>query len=126
MDTKQIIIVRKDLNMRKGKIAAQAAHASMKVFFDLMHVNGHDVTFGVTDEMLHWMTGSFRKICVSVDSENELEQLYVDARNLGLPCSLIIDSGLTEFGGVPTKTCVAIGPDIDVKIDVLTKHLKLL
>jgi PTH2 family peptidyl-tRNA hydrolase len=39
---------------------------------------------------------------------------------------LIIDSGLTEFGGVPTKTCVAIGPDIDAKIDVLTKHLKLL
>ena len=131
---KQVIIVRKDLNMRKGKIAAQAAHASMKVLLDAAQITD-DEFFPLVwyhfaaqrDGALHeWLSGLFTKICVSVDSEQELIDIYNKAKEAKLLCSLITDSGLTEFGGVPTKTCVAIGPAYPSEIDPITMHLKLL
>ena len=135
MSIKQIIIVRKDLNMRKGKIAAQASHASMKVFFERMtrlHFSGKDLyETSFTPEMMTWLdweegkTG-FTKICVSVDSEEELFELKRKADEAGLPNAIILDNGLTEFGGVKTYTCLAIGPDQSEKIDLLTRDLKLL
>ena len=136
---KQVIVMRKDLNMRKGKMVAQGAHASMKVFFDRMvelpqyryigdiKMNGKARVLPMpTDEMLEWITGSFTKVCVSVDSESELNDIYQKALDGNIPCAMITDSGLTEFGGIPTKTCIAIGPANSEQIDVITGHLKLL
>ena len=129
---KQVIVVRKDLNMRKGKIAAQVAHASMKVLLDLMQI---DRLMWHTQRILsvekdssldQWLEGKFTKICVSVDSEEELLDIYKKASDNGLLCSLIQDAGLTEFGGVPTYTTCAIGPDYPEVIDLLTGQLKLL
>jgi len=131
MSIKQVIIIRKDLNMRKGKMVAQGAHASMNVFFDRLTSTGPigDVAFGlkgtITPEMKAWMEGSFTKICVSVDSELELLGIYQKAKEANLPCSLIKDVGLTEFKE-PTFTCVAIGPDEEEKINKITGSLKLL
>ncbi len=118
---KQIIILRKDLNMRKGKMVAQGAHASMAVILE-EQLKLHYPTPAIAD----WLSGSFTKICVSVDSEDELVQLYTEAKARNIPCSLIKDSGFTEFNGVPTLTAVAIGPEYPEVIDPLTKHLKLL
>lgn len=128
MKTKQVLIIRKDLKMRKGKIAAQAAHASMKVFFDNIEycTEGEMVISNITDEMEEWVNGIFTKICVSVDSEDELLNIYEQAEKADLPCSLIQDAGLTEFDGVPTFTAVAIGPAKSEEIDKITSHLKLL
>lgn len=135
MDTKQVIVLRKDLNMRKGKMVAQGAHASMKVFFDRMseveeppYGAGQSATFEikVTSAMSEWMNGSFAKICVSVNSEQELLDVFNKARAAGIPCSLIQDAGRTEFGGVPTFTAVAVGPDTLAKIDPITGLLPLL
>lgn len=121
--------MRKDLNMRKGKMIAQGSHASMKCILDYM------VKVPAEDEMiLHlnhyplkdWIEGMFTKVCVSVDSEEELINIYNQAKEAGLICSLIEDVGLTEFGGVPTKTCCAIGPENSEDIDKITGHLKLL
>ncbi len=134
---KQVIIIRKDLNMRKGKIAAQASHASMKVFSDKFlnldeHWNENPKNKGkykviyLNEKELEWMDGSFTKIVVSVDSEQELLDVYNKAKEAKLNCSLIKDSGLTEFGGVPTFTAVAIGPDINEEIDKITKDFPLL
>jgi PTH2 family peptidyl-tRNA hydrolase len=133
---KQVIVIRKDLNMRKGKMCSQSAHASMKVFFDRMpsaitHFEKGEptlVTYNchMTPEMAEWKDGLFTKICLSVDSEDELLNLYEKAQTLDLPCALIVDSGLTEFNGVPTRTCIAIGPAKAEVIDVITGHLKLL
>lgn len=133
---KQVLIVRKDLNMRKGKIAAQAAHASMKVILDMMYCGFADEDGNKSDtrmlilrdkpEVEEWLDGSFTKICVSVDSEQELLDKYYDAREAGLNASIIRDSGKTEFNGVPTYTVVAIGPNYAKDIDKITGNLKLL
>ena len=73
-----------------------------------------------------WLNGIFTKITVGVDSLAELEELYEAAALEGWPCAIIEDAGLTEFGGVPTVTAVAIGPYKSEEIDKLTGHLKLL
>ncbi len=125
--------MRKDLNMRKGKMVAQGAHASMKAILDLgsysPNESGSDeftIYIDRNSAIDDWMSGSFTKVCVSVDSEDELIEVYEQARMAGLPASLITDKGLTEFGGVPTKTCCAIGPAWAEDIDKVTNKLKLL
>src|SRR5688572_16658475 len=118
METKQVIIVRKDLKMRRGKEIAQGAHASLAVFFNMMRAqNGGQVDtkdgkkwhceFEHNSQAMHeWMTNGFTKITLTVDSEQDLLDVYQKAKDMGLPAALITDSGKTEFGGVPTKTTV--------------------
>ncbi len=130
-NVKQVIVMRKDLNMRKGKMIAQGAHASLKVFFDKMkdiqsNMNSNYKTIGFTDEEIEWIDGAFTKICVSVNSEQELIDIYAAAKTAQLNVALIEDSGLTEFGGIPTKTCLAIGPNYSEAIDKITGGLPLL
>lgn len=132
LETKQVIVVRKDLNMRKGKIAAQVAHASMKVILNLMQeqAQGKLVTKTLSypegSAIDRWLSGTFTKVCVSVNSEEELLDLYTKAKDHGILASLIQDSGKTEFHGNPTYTTVAIGPDYCEVIDRLTGELPLL
>lgn len=135
MEPKQIIVMRTDLNMRKGKMIAQGAHASMKVLVD--HITAayessdkdfrpKNFTEYLTLEMREWLEGKFTKICVRVNSEAELRQVYEKAVTSGVLCSLIEDAGLTEFKGVPTLTCCAIGPEYPDILDPITGHLDLL
>lgn len=136
---KQVLVIRKDLNMRKGKMVAQGAHASMAAILEDVKFKDFDygpmpgggpidleMTVQITPEIRSWLSGLFTKICVSVDSEEELIAVYDKAKAAGLPCSLIKDSGLTEFNGVPTYTAVAVGPGKPDYIDEFTGHLKLL
>jgi PTH2 family peptidyl-tRNA hydrolase len=126
MEHKQVIVMRKDLNMRKGKLVAQGAHASLGAILQQMRKDGDKMILDLNDERLApWVTGRFKKICVYVNSEEELLALYAAARLSDMICSIITDAGLTEFNGVPTKTAVAIGPDREDKIDELCKHLPL-
>jgi PTH2 family peptidyl-tRNA hydrolase len=133
MKTKQIIVVRKDLKMRKGKISAQVAHASMKVILDHMsktYMGDISTTFTLTvynHTSLHdWLLGQFTKVVVGCNSIEELLNLKHEAEKRNIWNTLIKDSGKTEFHGIPTYTCLAIGPDLSWKIDDITKHLKLL
>lgn len=129
---KQVIVMRKDLNMRKGKIAAQAAHASMMVLLKLMYKyiwnqeSRYEIRTKIGSPLDEWLRGLFTKICVYVDSEEELKEIYMKAYHKDMLCAMVVDSGATEFKGVPTLTCCAIGPDESEKIDVITGHLKLL
>jgi PTH2 family peptidyl-tRNA hydrolase len=128
-NVKQVIILRKDLNMRKGKMVAQGAHASMAVLLNRGEVTGYSedrFEFPMNDDITEWVTGSFAKICVSCNSEEELHNLYRQATKAGLPASIIKDAGFTEFNGVPTYTAVAIGPAKASEIDLITGDLKLL
>lgn len=121
MSLKQVIVIRTDLNMRKGKMAAQAAHAAME--FLRNHVlRGHVLT----EEMQQWLAGSHDKICVGVGSEFGLLTIHADAYERGLPVYIVTDLGKTEFHGESTRTCLAIGPADSEKIDAITGKLKLL
>jgi peptidyl-tRNA hydrolase, PTH2 family len=124
---KQVIVMRKDLNMRKGKMIAQGAHASLRVILDAGRaIDPTTYQVAMTEPMAQWMTGRFAKVCVSVTSEPELDAIVERARAAGLPCALIVDAGKTEFHGVPTKTCCAVGPAWADDIDQITGALPLL
>jgi PTH2 family peptidyl-tRNA hydrolase len=125
MEPKQVILVRKDINMSLGKACAQVAHASMKVFFDAGEVNDGMLNIKLTPEMGQWVEGSFVKVCLSVDSEQQLLDLYEQAQNSNLPRSIIKDEGRTTFNGVPTYTTAAIGPADPEKINAITGRLSL-
>lgn len=115
-ELKQMIVMRKDLNMRKGKMVAQGAHASMKALLENMeHPN-----------IKQWLAGPFAKIAVTVDSEEELFAVMNKAKAAGLITTLITDAGRTEFNGVPTNTCIAVGPASNEDLAPITGHLKLL
>jgi len=124
---KQVIVMRKDLGMRKGKMIAQGAHASMKVLLDAGATPDEETyVIQLTEPMRAWLTGRFTKICVSVDSEVALDAIVEKARAANVPVALIVDSGATEFHGVPTKTCCAIGPAWTSDVDAITGELPLL
>lgn len=127
MTVKQVIVMRTDLNMRKGKMCAQASHASMMFLLKQLTVfpNGH-LRMMPTAVQREWMDGSFTKICVRTNSEEELRQIISDAQNENLTVHEVIDNGATEFGGVKTLTCAAIGPHEAEFIDKITGHLELL
>lgn len=125
--------MRKDLNMRKGKIAAQAGHAVLSVIFKKLNmldeffwsVEQDKVVFEGDKVLDDWFANSYTKICLYVNSEQELLDLKKKADSLGFVTSLIKDNGTTEFNGVPTYTCIAFEPLPAEKIDILTKDLPL-
>lgn len=135
MNTKQIIVMRKDLNMRRGKQIAQGSHASMAFLTKGMECfqsnDGYEfatetIYIERAEEIEHWLQNSFRKICVYVNSEEELVAVHQKAIDSGLISHMIEDNGATEFNGVKTKTAVAIGPHYDNKFEGITDHLPLL
>lgn len=120
-DTKQVIVMRKDLNMRKGKMIAQGAHASMAFLTKYgVQREGMEISVALTHEEVEWIENSFAKICLGVESEEQLMAVAEAADCAGLTVNVITDSGRTEFGGVPTVTCLAIGPHEVSKIDAIT------
>ena len=119
---KQVIVMRRDLAMRRGKEIAQGSHASM--IWLALRIRQPGFTFN--DAESQWLDGSFTKICVRVDSEEELLGVVQKAQEAGVLVYLCVDAGRTEFHGVPTPTCCAVGPDFPERIDPITGHLKLL
>ena len=146
MEPKQVIVMRKDLNMRKGKMIAQGAHASLAVLLDYMigeretrfkaeHGWGYDgfekpsnylVEFDMNDPIAEWINNSFKKIVVGAEDLGTVVIAYKAAKVANIPCAIIEDKGLTEFGGEATITCCAIGPGDPEEIDKITGNLKLL
>lgn len=122
LDIKQWILYRADLKMRRGKIVAQCAHASMKVFFDnrievdgyfsegVIHKDDYVMCISLNEEMKAWAEGSFGKVVLSVPDLDNLLLAAKMAEEAGLPVAVITDAGRTEFHGVPTITAIAIGP----------------
>lgn len=117
---KQVLLFRRDLNMRKGKIAAQVAHASLKVFLDRDRGGPDELRIAVDPAMAAWCRGPCAKIVLSVESEADLLRAHALAREAGLPTALVTDAGHTEFHGIPTRTTVAIGPAPAAAIDPIT------
>jgi PTH2 family peptidyl-tRNA hydrolase len=114
---KQVIVIRNDLKMGKGKIAAQACHASIEAF-----IRAQKICPNVVKE---WLNEGQKKAVVKVNSEKELLEVFKEANIEGLPCSLIRDAGRTQL--IPgTHTAVAVGPEKEEKVERITGKLKLL
>jgi len=125
---KQVIVIRKDLKMRRGKEIAQGAHAAMEFLVSRLRSDlDHDaaVQLDLNDVERFWISHGMAKVCLQVDSEQALIACHEKARSSGLSSHLIKDSGRTEFGGVPTYTACAIGPDEASRIDPVTGKLSL-
>jgi PTH2 family peptidyl-tRNA hydrolase len=114
---KQVLVFRTDLQMSKGKIAAQAGHAAVSAAQEAY--KRHKKWWEA------WMFEGQKKVAVKVAGEKEIGELEEAADDLGLPHALIVDRGLTE---VPegTVTCLGIGPAPSKMVDRLTANLKLL
>ena len=124
---KMVIVCRKDLKCRKGKMMAQAAHAAVNAILNLGILDASTCTITIPmDSIYEWFNGLSTKICVGVNSEEELLLTANDAKAKGLPVAVVEDAGITEFHGVPTLTCIAIGPSKSELIDQITGHLELL
>jgi peptidyl-tRNA hydrolase, PTH2 family len=117
---KQVLVIRKDLKVRRGKMHVQAAHASIMSY---LRACGSRESMMVTYDWLQKYNQT--KICLGVESEEELLSIYTKALQAGLPCALVTDSAKTEFE-IPTNTALGIGPANADEIDKLTKELKLL
>lgn len=126
-DTKQVILCRTDIKLPKGKLAAQASHASLGAVKSQMVHSRNDWILSIVPgtAMEHWWGQSWAKVALAVDSIEELNELVNRAKAAGLPTCIVTDSGRTTFHGVPTVTCAAIGPGWIEDIDKITGHLKL-
>lgn len=128
---KQVLIVRNDLNMRKGKMMAMAAHASLAAVLNqgkmTLDQRGYRFEFNepMDVDMLNWMGGPFTKIALQVGSLEEMDAIYDRAKEAGLITSYYVDEGVTEFRSEPTAVSIAIGPAKAELIDPITKHLRL-
>jgi peptidyl-tRNA hydrolase, PTH2 family len=126
---KQVLVVRKDLGMRKGKMIAQGAHASLAAVLGACARDiGPDgsLVLRVPPALASWVGGLSAKIVVGVPSEEALVEVHQRALAAGLPCALIRDAGRTEFHGVPTLTACAVGPGPAAAVDAVTGELTLL
>lgn len=138
--SKQMIVVRRDLKMRKGKIAAQAGHACVEATLmalarerrlDEVRLSDDEGWVYLDDEgteptpLSEWFDAGVAKVCVYVDCEEDLLDLARRGRERGFLVALVRDAGLTEFHGEPTFTCLAFEPLAAEQIDPLTGDLPL-
>ncbi|MEM5879580.1 MAG: peptidyl-tRNA hydrolase Pth2 [Candidatus Aenigmatarchaeota archaeon] len=111
---KQVILVRTDLKMGKGKVATQVAHAAIGA---LKLVNEETIK--------KWERGGSKKVVLKVKNEKELKEIWKKVKKERIPCFLVKDAGLTqvESGAI---TALGIGPVEEKRIDKITGELKLL
>lgn len=121
LKTKQVIVIRRDLKMRRGKEIAQGAHASgMWLSALIQHCVEIQTVPALSYAEREWLFGKFTKAVLQTPDGASLLEVYEAARAVGLRVELVTDAGQTEFGGVPTVTCCAIGPDEVSAIDKVT------
>jgi PTH2 family peptidyl-tRNA hydrolase len=111
---KQAIVVRKDMEWGKGKLAAHVAHAAVESLFK---ADPEDVKI--------WRKGGAMKIVLKIPTLKELILISKKVKETKLPFALIRDAGKTQLKA-GTVTCLGIGPADQKKIDRITGKLKLL
>ncbi len=111
MEYKLVVVVRTDLGISKGKMAAQVAHAAVDCSLKSKKSD--------SSNFKKWFDEGQKKVVVKGQNESTLRDLQQQAREVGLVSSLVTDAGLTE---VPagTVTCLGIGPAADSEIDSIT------
>ena len=115
MAVKLALVVRADLGMGRGKIAAQVAHAAVAAVL----ANGSSQDFAA------WLAEGQPKVVLKVASAEQLAEVVRGAATAGLPVELIRDAGRTQVDP-GTVTCCAVGPAGSARIDAVTGELSLL
>ncbi|MFH0971723.1 MAG: aminoacyl-tRNA hydrolase [Candidatus Micrarchaeota archaeon] len=114
---KQAIVIRSDLGMGKGKVAAQASHASVEGYIE--------TALHSPEKSEEWWREGQKKIVLKVKGEKDLLGLFKKAKSMGLVAILIKDAGHTQIEA-GTTTALVVGPDEEKKVDAITGKLKLL
>jgi peptidyl-tRNA hydrolase, PTH2 family len=117
MTHKMVIVTRKDLDLSKGKLAAQVGHAAVECTLKAMR--------HAKDDCEEWLDEGQMKAVLKVPTEKDLYPLKVAAERAGLTTALITDAGHTEIPA-GTVTVLGIGPGRESVIDKVTGHLSLL
>uniref|UniRef100_A0A452R180 Peptidyl-tRNA hydrolase 2, mitochondrial n=1 Tax=Ursus americanus TaxID=9643 RepID=A0A452R180_URSAM len=113
---KMILVVRNDLKMGKGKVAAQCSHAAVSAYKQIQRRN--------PELLKQWEYCGQPKVVVKAPDEETLVELLTHAKMLGLTVSLIQDAGRTQIAP-GSRTVLGIGPGPADLIDKVTGHLKL-
>lgn len=113
-ELKQVILVRKDLKMPKGKMAAQVAHAAVEAALKADRKLMQD-----------WLHDGGKKVVLGVENDKDLFRYKQHAEDAGLKTALIKDAGHTVLAP-GTITCLGIGPDDEEKIQRVTGDLKMI
>ncbi len=116
-ELKQVILVRADLDMGKGKMAAQVAHASIMSYLEA--AKSHP------DLVEEWLGAGQKKIVLKVENDKIIKKLYEAFKFKKIPCALVNDAGLTQLSA-GTITTLGVGPWKKSEIDFFTSSLKLL
>lgn len=129
---KQVLVVRKDLNMDAGRVSAQVAHAAIKVFFDRAKFDREKnqiIIDNVTEHMMNWADVNsghgFTKVVLQVKDDVELLALKKKVEASGIPCALMTDNIFFDKEDY-IPTCLSIGPHLAYEIDHFTRRLKKL
>jgi PTH2 family peptidyl-tRNA hydrolase len=115
---KMILVVRTDLGMGAGKIAAQCVHAALGAVRQLQAA-------GKQAEVDRWAATGEAAITLQVSSLTEMIQLDQRARQAGLTSHIVADAGRTQVAA-GSQTVLAVGPAAVSVINDVTRHLKLL
>ncbi|HLD89351.1 MAG TPA: peptidyl-tRNA hydrolase Pth2 [Candidatus Nanoarchaeia archaeon] len=118
MEYKQVILIRQDLKLEKGKLASQVAHASVEAVMRSLNSKSKN------DAVKKWRSSGQKKVVLKVENLEELYKYKKDAEDVSLTTALITDAGRTAIAP-GTVTCIAIGPDEEKKIDKVTGKLKM-
>lgn len=121
MSFKQVIVVRKDLGLSAGKIAAQAAHASSGAILDL-HYNY--LPSRVKHILQCWKDSGMKKVVLKVNSESEILEIQKQLEYAGFSTYLVKDAARTQLKE-PAITALGVEPSSEEAVDKITKHLSL-
>ncbi|PKS09676.1 hypothetical protein jhhlp_004296 [Lomentospora prolificans] len=124
-ECKLVLVVRTDLGMTKGKIAAQCSHATLACYKELARTADRNPNSIEGKLLRRWESRGQKKIAVQIRSQDEMMELMGVARSLGITAQVIADAGRTQIEA-GSLTVLGVGPAPQSLVDKVTGHLKLL
>ncbi|EQB53704.1 peptidyl-tRNA hydrolase PTH2 [Colletotrichum gloeosporioides Cg-14] len=124
-ECKLVLVVRTDLGMTKGKMAAQASHATLACYKSLSKAATRDPSSAAAKILSRWERLGQAKIAVQIKDQDEMLELMGKARSLGITAEVIADAGRTQIEA-GSLTVLGVGPAPKSLVDQVTSHLKLL